>query len=315
MENTNPSYINGNGLIHLNKNKVHYSGAIIDYEFNRFYFEEILKLLVNVYEESVIVPRLTVNRIFRVTQDGLSNVPIFIGNDGLFNIIVENLIVELECEGITYLTEFKPEIDRSGIKHYLINFTHPDNEKPNEKIGFELLKYAFNHTSVYRKGCFEISFSRDREALSFIDTNYVEPPESRMNDIFVKEEIKRDIERFIYTFNNFGKFNVPLRFLLSGKPGLGKTEIIRAVISECSKTGIVIIPGEMRGADWLTFEFAKLFKPALVCIDDVDLIYGKREDSFGKRKLNSFLAMLDGILQNKFFLIATTNDKNLVLQV
>ncbi len=100
--------------------------------------------------------------------------------------------------------------------------------------------------------------------------------------------------------------------MLSGKPGLGKTEVIRSVIEECSKYGNVIIPKKMHGVEWLMFEFAKLFKPAVICIDDIDLLFGKREEAYGRKTLGDFLTELDGILENKVFLIATTNDKKLV---
>lgn len=100
--------------------------------------------------------------------------------------------------------------------------------------------------------------------------------------------------------------------MLSGKPGLGKTEIIRTVIAECSESGLVIIPKDMNGGESLMFDFARLFKPAVICIDDIDLLFGRREDGFGRKNLGTFLKELDGILENKVFLIATTNDKKLV---
>ncbi len=307
------AYVNGNGKVHFSKT-LNYSTNIINYEFNKFYYKEIIKLLVNVYEQNIILPELKVNRIFSKTYEGFRNVSKSKSNDNLVKTGLEsNMTCEFEFENIMYLTDFNVDMDRSNRYHYNLNFTCLNEQDANERIGHELLKLAFHHTSDFKKGCCEISFSsQDREAVSYIDVNFVSPPKSEIKDIFVKEDIKSDIERFIYTFNNFDKHNTPLRYLLSGKPGLGKTEIIRSVISSCSPNGCVIIPKDMSGADWLVFEFAKLFTPVLVCIDDIDLIFGKREEGFGKRNLNKFLATLDGILQNKFFLIATTNDKKLV---
>ena len=202
--------------------------------------------------------------------------------------------------------------DRESCMHYNLNFSYRKNVVPDERIGHKLLALAFSHTSTYKKGCMNISFYGSRQAVSLITIDHVTPVQSSMENVFVRSDIKEDIERFIYAFKNYKEFNFPLRFLLSGKPGLGKTEIIRAIISECSKHGNVIIPEHMNGADWLTFEFAKLFTPALVCIDDIDLIFGTRQSNMKKQSLGEFLTLLDGIQQNKFFLIATTNDKNLV---
>lgn len=106
--------------------------------------------------------------------------------------------------------------------HYFLNFTFPKNQQPNERIGHDLLRLAFHHTSNFKKGCCEISLlPGEREAISYLDVSFIKPQSSNINEIYVKDEIKNDIERFIYTFKNFKKHNTPLRYLLSGKPGLG----------------------------------------------------------------------------------------------
>jgi hypothetical protein len=193
-----------------------------------------------------------------------------------------------------------------------MDFSYEKNSIPEQKIGHELLRLAFINTSTYKKGCIEISHLGDKEVISNLEVTKIEPPKSNINKIFIDENIKNDISRFIYTFKNFDKLNFPLRYLLSGKPGLGKTEIIRTVIEQCSQYGNVIIPKKMQGVEWLIFEFARLFRPAVVCIDDIDLLFGKREEGFSKKTLGTFLTELDGIFENKIFLIATTNDKKLV---
>lgn len=305
------AFVNGNGKVHFGS-KVEYSTKIINYEFNKFYYKEITKLLLNVYEEKIVIPELKVNRLYSQAMDGYQNIRSGKGNNGILDSGLENITCEFECSGVLYLSDLHTEMDRSRNMHYYLNFSYPNNLKPNERIGHELLRLAFHYTSDFKKGCCEISLlPGDREAISYLDVNFIEPPSSNIKEIFVKDDIKTDIERFVYTFKNFDKFNTPLRYLLSGKPGLGKTEIIRSVISSCSTEGCVVIPKDMAGADWLVFEFAKLFTPVLVCVDDIDLIFGRREDG-RHRSLSKFLTMLDGIMQNKFFLIATTNDKKLV---
>jgi len=305
------AYVNGSGKVHFG-NKIDISTKTIAYEYNKFYYREINKLFLNVYEVLTEIPEFQVNRLFTAGFDGYQNVKAGKRKDGFLDASLENIICEFEYGGVLYLADLHTEIDRVRQMHYYLNFSYPKEQIPNERIGHELLRLAFHYTSDFRKGCCEISLlPTDREMVSYLDVNFVTPPTSDIGEIFVKDEIKNDIERFVYTFNNFAKHKTPLRYLLSGKPGLGKTEIIRAVISRCSEKGCVVLPKDMSGADWLIFEFAKLFSPVLVCIDDIDLIFGKREEGF-TRNLNKFLTMLDGILQNKFFLIATTNDKRLV---
>lgn len=313
MENniSKTAFVNGTGKVHLNKKTI-LADSNINYEFNKFYYKEILKLLINIYEGKISLPVLKVYCMYTLSRNGFRN-PESFKEDTLLNASIENTFVEFEYNNVHYITNFKIEKDRCENFHYYLDFSFEKDSLPDKMIGHELLRLAFTYTSTYKKGCVEIShFEGDREAISYLEIEKFTPPKSNIEKIFINEYIKNDINRFIYTFKNIDKFNCPLRFLLSGKPGLGKTEIVRAVIEECSQFGNVIIPKKMRGVEWLIFEFAKLFKPAMVCIDDLDLLFGTRNEGFSRHTLGTFLTALDGILENKVFLIATTNDKKLV---
>ena len=288
------------------------SDKLIRYEFNKFYYEEIIKLFINVFKKTIIIEDFKVSSVYSLRDRAVHSPRIFETKEGLLDSYDIEIFSDFTYKDIPYTVRFFDGKDRESCMHYNLNFSYRKNVVPDERIGHKLLALAFSHTSTYKKGCMNISFYGSRQAVSLITIDHVTPVQSSMENVFVRSDIKEDIERFIYAFKNYKEFNFPLRFLLSGKPGLGKTEIIRAIISECSKHGNVIIPEHMNGADWLTFEFAKLFTPALVCIDDIDLIFGTRQSNMKKQSLGEFLTLLDGIQQNKFFLIATTNDKNLV---
>lgn len=304
------AFVNGKGNVHIKRRRV-LADKNINYEFNKFYNKEILKLLINVYEEKILLPELKVLNMFYLNENGINNMPKH-KDDNLWNTSADKVICEFEYETIYYIVYFKKDRDRYGLMHYYMDFGYELDSIPEEKIGHELLRLAFSYTSSYKKGCMEISFVGDRPVISALETVKIEPPKHRADGIFVNDEVKRDIERFVYTFKNFEKHNFPLRYLLSGKPGLGKTEIVRAVISECAKYGNVIIPGNMQSEECVLFDFAKLFRPAVICIDDLDLIFGTRNEGFSRERLGNFLKALDGIIENKVFLIATTNDKKLV---
>lgn len=309
-EKSETAYVNGYGNVHIRKKRL-LADKNINYEFNKFYNAEILKLLLNVYEEGIVIPELKVISMFNLHENGIGNIPKH-RDDKLWNTSGNTIICEFEYDTVYYVAFFRNEKDRYGMNHYYIDFGFELNSIPGDKIGHELLKLAFRYTSSYKKGCVEISFIGERPVVSGLRVEKLETPEKRAKDIYVNENIKSDIERFIYTFRNFERYDFPLRYLLSGKPGLGKTEIVRTVIEECVNYGNVIIPGNMCGEEFLMFEFAKLFKPALICIDDIDLIFGMREEGFSRERLGNFLKALDGILENKVFVIATTNDKRLV---
>lgn len=304
------AYVNGNGNMHIKRKRV-LADKNIHYEFNKFYNKEILKLLINVYEGKILLPELKVINMFYLNENGINSMPKH-KDDDLWNTSADKVICEFEYEAIYYIVYFKKERDKYGFIHYYMDFGYELDSIPEEKIGHELLRLAFNYTSSYKKGCMEISFVGDRPVISALETVKIDPPKHRADGVFVRDEVKRDIERFIYVFKNFERHNFPLRYLLSGKPGLGKTEIVRTVIAECALYGNVIIPDKMNGEEFLMFDFAKLFRPAVICIDDLDLIFGTRDEGFSRERLGNFLKALDGILENKVFLIATTNDKKLV---
>lgn len=309
-EKSNTAYINGSGKVHLHK-KLELSGRVIRYEYNMFYYIEILKLLVNIHDETITLPGLNVYKIFTLWFEGFRNIRKF--KDGsLSNMEIENAYVEFEYNNVFYISYFKVEKDKNDRYHYLTSFSFDKDSNPEEAIGLKLLELAFRNTSTYKTGCVKLSYHGDSETISDLSVDKIKPQKSAIEKIYINEKIKGDISRFIHTFKNFDKYNFPLRYLLSGKPGLGKTEVIRSVIEECSKYGNVIIPKKMHGVEWLMFEFAKLFEPAVICIDDIDLLFGKREEAYGRKTLGDFLTELDGILENKVFLIATTNDKKLV---
>jgi len=304
------SFVNGTGKVHLNK-KLRISAIPISFEFNKFYFKDIFKLLVNAYEETVTVPGLKVIRLYAYRFDGFHEaMKAKVGS--LYNVCIDKSFVEFEYKGVSYVANLIETKDRSGCLHYCIHFAYERNSDPDRKIGYELIRLALSYTSSYKTGCMEISPDAEKINVNSLDIQLIEPPKSNFDNILISENITSDIRRFIYAFENFDKNNSPLRYLLSGKPGLGKTEVVRAVVEQCSRVGNVIIPKNMNGCEWLLFDFAKLFAPCVICIDDLDLMFGKREEGFAKHTLGTFLTALDGILENKVFIIATTNDKNLV---
>jgi SpoVK/Ycf46/Vps4 family AAA+-type ATPase len=111
--------------------------------------------------------------------------------------------------------------------------------------------------------------------------------------------------------DNYNRIGVGLRYLLCGEPGTGKTKCVRSIINSCyENTTIIVVKGR---ADFIElFKFARLFTPVIICIDDLDLLVGNRNDVFNNSTLGSFLQELDGLQKNELFLLCTTNDKSLI---
>jgi len=146
--------------------------------------------------------------------------------------------------------------------------------------------------------------------LSCIDQ--INIPVNNLSALFIPERKRTQLKRFIGSINNFNDTHTSLRFLLNGKPGTGKTQIINAIINETLGNISVLT---CNGGDLpihKIFNFCGLFRPALLVIDDLDFIAREREDNPRKNPLGEFLQALDGLLPNNVFVLASTNDKKLV---
>jgi SpoVK/Ycf46/Vps4 family AAA+-type ATPase len=62
----------------------------------------------------------------------------------------------------------------------------------------------------------------------------------------------------------------------------------------------------------MLFSFANIFSPAILCVDDIDLIVGDRNHQVQRNVLGTFLQKLDGFVESHVFVLATTNDKQMV---
>jgi hypothetical protein len=305
------SFVNGTGKVHFTDN-LEISCCPDIYKINKFFYTEIERLLFNSYKGIIKVPGLTVNRFFGLRDEGLREIYGVETESGLLNVYEEQIYTEFEYKNILYLGKLYSDKDSNKITNYYLSVTCKANQVSDSEIDMNLVKEAFQYSSKYNKGAININFFGEYESLNNISTDNITVPQSDLRNVFINEKIKDDVNRFIYTFKNFGKFSFPLRYLLSGKPGLGKTEVMRVIINSCAEYGCVIIPKNMRGYEWMSFEFAKLFKPALICIDDIDLLFGQREEIFARKSLGKFLNALDGIIENKVFVVATTNDKKMI---
>ncbi len=142
--------------------------------------------------------------------------------------------------------------------------------------------------------------------------NIVTTPERDLDEIFICDSKREHINRFIYAIKNYHLDKECFRYLLSGQPGTGKTQLMNAIIhsleNECT---IVLTQGGNFPIEDI-FNFCSLFDPCLLVIDDIDFLVANREDTLDKRSLGTFLQYLDGFIPQNLFIVASTNDKKLV---
>jgi cell division protease FtsH len=98
--------------------------------------------------------------------------------------------------------------------------------------------------------------------------------------------------------------------LLEGPPGTGKTAVCRVLAGELDRTTVVFCEaGVISSSVRDLYRNLETLTPALVVIEDIDLIVGNRHGG-GSKNLNDFLLALDGATSGHRGLvtIATTND-------
>jgi len=128
-------------------------------------------------------------------------------------------------------------------------------------------------------------------------------------DLFLPEHIKTEVrglvENFLASKDFYLKNKIPWKrgILLYGKPGNGKTSIIRTIISNYNFKPVTIVPGANDEAVREAFSYAEEQSPSLLYFEDLDSLLEKSVD------ISSFLNLMDGIsAKNGLLVIATANE-------
>jgi len=121
----------------------------------------------------------------------------------------------------------------------------------------------------------------------------------------IKDEIRGLVENFLSSQEFYVKNRIPWKrgILLYGKPGNGKTSLIRTIISHYNFKPVTIVPEANNEAVREAFTYAEEQSPSLLYFEDLDSLLEKSIDT------SSFLNLMDGIsAKNGLLIIATAND-------
>jgi hypothetical protein len=184
----------------------------------------------------------------------------------------------------------------------------PAAANPKELLREIITKAVGN--SLFKNEVVQLAMDSDGDRLQM---RTVSPKDRSLSALCLSGEVADAMTMFVHSVQRYRSLRIPLRYLFSGKPGTGKTETIRAAIHACKRnaTFVLVEPGvDLKAA----FEFAGCFDPAVLCLDDVDLLCGDRRHGRQRNCLSDFLALMDGFVPSNVFVLATTNDKELVDQ-
>lgn len=152
---------------------------------------------------------------------------------------------------------------------------------------------------------------------------------TRFGDVHGCDEAKEELQEVVEFLRNPEKFSdlgakLPKGVLLVGPPGTGKTLLARAVAGEAGVPFFYMSGSEFDeifvgvGAKRVRelFTAAKAKSPAIIFIDELDAIGGKRnprDQAHSKQTLNQLLTELDGFDQDtKIIIMGATNLPNLL---
>jgi hypothetical protein len=142
-------------------------------------------------------------------------------------------------------------------------------------------------------------------------------PAVARNEVVLPEEtlalLDRNVLRFVDMRENLRRLGQSTRkgILLYGPPGTGKTHSIRYLASNLPGHTTLIITAEQMGLLTQYMNLARLLQPALIVMEDVDLIARARENMDGpcaESLLNKLLNEMDGLKEDAdLIFVLTTN--------
>jgi energy-coupling factor transporter ATP-binding protein EcfA2 len=176
-----------------------------------------------------------------------------------------------------------------------------------------------NEHSVYKNKVFEIRFEpsgqeygTDHEQafqVHFLPRHEIDPAE-----IILEDEVRSLIDRNVIDFHQRREqlvaLGVPRKrgLLLYGPPGNGKTYTCK-YLAGCLKDATTIFAAGTALVQIRTiFNVARLFQPALIVLEDIDLVYSDRQINPYSPQLGSLMDELDGAADaDNLIVMLTTN--------
>src|SRR6185369_5519503 len=246
--------------------------------------------------------------------------------DGQFMQFAETNGVTVEClykdSSISWTTEHDFEkffaqgvfvIKAKGLEFIHAALFHKGNQQEDE-ISFFVIVSKKNYGAYIklRNEFDDWVQARDRSNLQIRVIEGDDIPYTKdhsWEDLFLPESIKNEVrglvENFLASKDFYLENKIPWKrgILLYGKPGNGKTSIIRTIIAQYNFKPVTIVAGANDEAVREAFSYAEEQSPSLLYFEDLDSLLEKSVD------ISSFLNLMDGIsAKNGLLVIATANE-------
>ncbi|WP_439402098.1 ATP-dependent Clp protease adaptor ClpS [Bradyrhizobium sp. DASA03068] len=181
---------------------------------------------------------------------------------------------------------------------------------------FSALEDAVQAARTYRGKILSLDADSDYRGRSRGITVHRLPSVSRDEVILPEQTLRlldRNVLNFVGTRDVLRRLGQSTRkgILLYGPPGTGKTHTIRYLAAHLPGHTTLIITAEQIGLLGAYMNLARLLQPAMVVIEDVDLIARQRENMSGCEEplLNRLLNEMDGLKQDADILFVLTTNR------
>ena len=126
--------------------------------------------------------------------------------------------------------------------------------------------------------------------------------------------LDRNIRGFIQRREQLLKLGLPIKkgLLFYGPPGTGKTHTIHYLARQLPDHTTLLVTSEQVGLLDHYFQLARFLQPAMIVIEDVDLIARRREEMYGpcdESLLNKLLNEMDGLREDAAVLFVLTTNR------
>ena len=184
----------------------------------------------------------------------------------------------------------------------------------------EIEDYATAH-SIFRGQMLHFSFQAaqkdgygDVEKPERLQVTFSQTVSVGEADIILSSEVKQLLQRNIIDLVErreiLEKHNVPTRrgVLLYGPPGTGKTFACRHICNQLPGATKIFVTGASLGNVGAIFTLARLLQPAIVFIEDADMMFASREINLYSSALGELMDQLDGLRPREdVSVVMTTN--------